>query len=598
MKVVLAFPILLFFVVVHASVAAAEIGPQPQQIEHTITSDGKQYDLKLTKPDVSILHPNIQVIQIDLDNDGGYHTADSWAPSNAEIKEAEDVLVDEANLAAVRMNYENGERSFRGIIDGMRLEEENGIATLYTASLQNRSDYIDLGRNLTMPTTRDGGRVNAVVEVVVVCDKEWGDVFQHDRKKILDYWTLYFWDINLRFKTLPSNSISFRVNGIVVISSPSGQPFIEEARASDGRAEFNRILDRFASWIYGQMSTVPKFDMAIAVTNTRLEWGGGLAYMRATCWVDHAARRHWGTLVFSDGGDFGSLTVGSHEMAHTLGAPHDDDPNIPGGCQDRGYIMSGGNENLKWFFSTCSDRTISALVRSTDSACLRKIDELSSPQVNANFSSYPPPDMDEQCRRRLKNPTAYVEKADKGNCKSLKCWAKHEDGRMWLWTLGQELDNTPCTGGRCFRGRCRKEGKLIRNVATLECMRATNPFEFMAPLDLVDCPRPIIAGTPLDRFVLTDEPLGKTLATPWSSLDATENGDKCVYTGYIEGGGMWTDRCNVQNPWHGWDFIDVGNGEFMISHRITKRCAKPDGVNINTYSNCNKNDPTMRWRLY
>jgi len=46
-----------------------------------------------------------------------------------------------------------------------------------------------------------------------------------------------------------------------------------------------------------------------------------------------------------------------------LGAPHDDDANYPGGCTDRGYIMSGGSENLRWFFSTCSDRTIGSFVK-------------------------------------------------------------------------------------------------------------------------------------------------------------------------------------------------------------------------------------------
>lgn len=65
------------------------------------------------------------------------------------------------------------------------------------------------------------------------------------------------------------------------------------------------------------MNSIPKFDQAIAITNTRLEWGGGLAYMRATCAVDNNSRRHWGTLVFNDDGGWGSLTVGAHEIGHS-----------------------------------------------------------------------------------------------------------------------------------------------------------------------------------------------------------------------------------------------------------------------------------------
>ena len=45
-----------------------------------------------------------------------------------------------------------------------------------------------------------------------------------------------------------------------------------------------------------------------------------------------------------------------------MGAPHDDDPNFPEGCSDRGYIMSGATDEKRWMFSTCSDRTIGDFV--------------------------------------------------------------------------------------------------------------------------------------------------------------------------------------------------------------------------------------------
>ncbi|CAL8143682.1 unnamed protein product [Orchesella dallaii] len=494
------------------------------------------------------------------------------------------------------MNYdENGNRFMYGLVDGMRFEELNGAAKLYNVPTHNRTDYIDLPRKLTM--SKQGGPVNAVVEVVLVLDKEFGDIFHHDRRRILDYFTVYFWDVNLRYKTLPSNNVSFRITGIVIISTPSGQPFIEEARASDGRAEFNRILKRFSYWVYKEMSSFPKFDMAVAITNTRLEWGGGLAHRGQVCNVDHQAQRHMGTVVFSDDGKWQSLTVGTHEMAHNLGAWHDDSPDFPGGCQDRGYIMSGGNEKLKWYFSGCSDRSIGELVRSKEASCLRRIDEFGSPTISPDFSAMLAPTMDEQCKQRLNNQKAFSKEEDRGNCHQLKCWVPRAEGGWAIWTSGLELDNTPCTEGRCFRGRCRKDGVLIRNVGDGRCMRAAKPFEFMTSIDLVACPQPRRAGTPLDRFVLTDESIGKTLATPWNTPNATETGDKCVFTGVCEGDAMWTDRCNAENSWHGWDFIDVGNGEYMISHRNTKRCAKPNGDHVRTYKNCDRNDRSMRWSL-
>ncbi|ODM86891.1 Venom metalloproteinase antarease, partial [Orchesella cincta] len=180
------------------------------------------------------------------------------------------------------------------------------------------------------------------------------------------------------------------------------------------------------------------------------------------------------------------LTVGTHEMAHTLGAPHDDDPNFPGGCAARGYIMGGGNDDLRWFFSTCSDRTINLIKH----RALRTINEPGNPPISPDFSFILAPSKADQCKRKLKNPNAFV-------------------------------------NDRCFRGRCRMPGSLIRNVGDGRCLKATDPFAFTAPLEPVNCPRP---GTPLDRFVISDDGIGKTLATPWETRDATETGDKCIYT--------------------------------------------------------------------
>ena len=120
-------------------------------------------------------------------------------------------------------------------------------------------DFIDLGRNLTTIHENEGAapRVTAIVELMIVCDKEFGDLFAHNRQRILDYWTVYMYDVNRRYATLTSDAVSFRVNGILIIGNIAGQPFIEQARGPDGRAEFGRILDLYTYWVYQQMNSWP-----------------------------------------------------------------------------------------------------------------------------------------------------------------------------------------------------------------------------------------------------------------------------------------------------------------------------------------------------
>jgi len=60
--------------------------------------------------------------------------------------------------------------------------------------------------------------VDAIVEMVIVCDKEFGDIFGHNNQRILEYLTVYMWHLNMRYKTLPSVNLSFRITGVIVIS--------------------------------------------------------------------------------------------------------------------------------------------------------------------------------------------------------------------------------------------------------------------------------------------------------------------------------------------------------------------------------------------
>lgn len=81
---------------------------------------------------------------------------------------------------------------------------------------------VEIPANFTRKVDKLAGRAAstgpAIIEVVIVVDKEFGDVFQQNYQKVVDYLTVYFWDVNMRYKSLWSVDISIRVNGLLIMS--------------------------------------------------------------------------------------------------------------------------------------------------------------------------------------------------------------------------------------------------------------------------------------------------------------------------------------------------------------------------------------------
>lgn len=57
-----------------------------------------------------------------------------------------------------------------------------------------------------------------IVDVAIVCDKEFSDLFSHNRKKLLNYWTVRFRHVSMHFLTIPDVEISFHVTSVTAIS--------------------------------------------------------------------------------------------------------------------------------------------------------------------------------------------------------------------------------------------------------------------------------------------------------------------------------------------------------------------------------------------
>jgi len=76
-----------------------------------------------------------------------------------------------------------------------------------------------------------------------------------------------------------------------------------------------------------------------------------------------------------------------------------------------------------------------------------------------------------------------------------------------------------------------------------------------------------------------------------------------LFTENYEGGAIYSDRCNPDNPWHVWELRSAGEGgRSLLVHKVTGRCAKPEsrseGISIETLGACDANNVDMLWITY
>lgn len=192
----------------------------------------------------------------------------------------------------------------------------------------------------------DMDRKSAVTDVAIVCDKDFSAIFNHNRTKILEYWSLRFYEINMHFMSLPSTNITFRVTSLTLmkvssfmqvvlhckiypsvtcafdyalinLQSTFEQPFIEKARDSTtGNITMSDVLPLFSEWVYNNQYKFPSFHLAMAVTNASRSESGGAAYVSSVCSTSILQKKFWGTLVVSDTWPTQEMNGVAHELGH------------------------------------------------------------------------------------------------------------------------------------------------------------------------------------------------------------------------------------------------------------------------------------------
>lgn len=105
--------------------------------------------------------------------------------------------------------------------------------------------------------------------------------------------------------------------------------------------------------------------------------------------------------------------------------------------------------------------------------------------------------------------------------------------------------------------------------------------------------------TPLHTLEAINTSIGIFLASPFLYDDNKESGNRCLYTGIMDGDWLWTNRCNTDNIWQAWDLkpINGNQNRFYLVHKPTGRCAKifSNSSNSNVYSTSCTKDSSMIW---
>uniref|UniRef100_A0A224YNH4 Reprolysin n=1 Tax=Rhipicephalus zambeziensis TaxID=60191 RepID=A0A224YNH4_9ACAR len=314
---------------------------------------------------------------------------------------------------------------------------------------RNNNENSNSSRNSPeSPQSRSANVEKFAVELHIISDKAHQKYYKKNQE-LISYLAILANAANLRYLDMDNPKISFLLVGVTRAKDH------DFARNNHGEIEAGEMLGGLQA--YKNQGKIPgKHDVVYLMTgldmikfnNGRKDNGiAGRAYIAATC-ASHGIGEGEDTAHTYNG-----VNTMAHELAHSLGSPHDETPECPWA---EGYLMSYIDGGLrKYRLSRCSEKTIREYVRKQSDECIRVLNERNYME---NQKKFPGQTVREQyfCKQLLKKKAKgqkiIVQKS--GGCDIGCCYRNFAYMTCFKY---HRLDGMSC--GRnmsCKRGVCGK----------------------------------------------------------------------------------------------------------------------------------------------
>uniref|UniRef100_L7LQM2 Putative tick salivary metalloprotease n=1 Tax=Rhipicephalus pulchellus TaxID=72859 RepID=L7LQM2_RHIPC len=289
---------------------------------------------------------------------------------------------------------------------------------------------------------RASSRDQFLVELHIVSDKKHQNSYKSN-EELITYLAVTTNAANLRYLDMANPKIKFILVGVSRVKDH------EFAGNRHGVIDASAMLNGLQK--YANQGKVPgHHDVVYLATGLDMEMQqdrtvAGLANFATAC-RSSAVGEGEDTPHTYDG-----VNTMAHELAHTLGSPHDETPECPWA---KGYLMSYVDGGLNKFrLSPCSERKIRNYVRFQSDECIRV---KSNRNYNREHRKFPGQSVRAQflCRKLLKvTQGKKVTAKESANCK-MRCCNRGSLGGPPCRTFPM-LDGMQCAQGKtCKRGVC------------------------------------------------------------------------------------------------------------------------------------------------